>query len=146
VSPGLPGERGTIGATLRREDRLKPTTSDPSRRLDDLAHAARTVIAEGTRVRGDLASTGPVEIRGTLEGDIQTSAHCVVREGARVLGNIEAAALLVAGEVEAGALRADKVEVRASAKVIATIRARVVSIADGAEFQGEVQMEQPPSR
>jgi cytoskeletal protein CcmA (bactofilin family) len=54
--------------------------------------------------------------------------------------------LLVAGEVEAGVLRADKVEVRASAKVIATIRARVVSIADGAEFQGEVQMEQPPSR
>jgi cytoskeletal protein CcmA (bactofilin family) len=146
VSPGLPGERGTIGATLRREDRLKPNTSDPSRRLDDLANAARTVIAEGTHVRGDLASAGPVEIRGTLEGDIQTSAHCVVREGARVLGNIEAAALLVAGEVEAGVLRAEKVEVRASAKVIATIRARVVSIADGAEFQGEVQMEQPPSR
>ena len=119
---------------------------DPSRPLDDFAHAARTVIALGTCVRGDLASTVPVEIRGTLEGDIQTTAHCVVREGARVLGNIEAAALLVAGEVEAGVLRADKVEVRASAKVVATIRARVVAIADGAEFEGEVQMEEPPPR
>lgn len=92
-----------------------------------------------------MASTGPVEIRGTLEGDIQTSAHCVVREGARVLGNIEAAALLVAGEIEAGVLRAEKVEVRASAKVVATIRARVVAIADGAKFEGEVQVEDPHS-
>ena len=91
-----------------------------------------------------MASTGPVEIRGTLEGDIQTSAHCVVREGARVLGNIEASALLVAGEVEAGVLRAEKVEVRASAKVVAMIRSRVVVIADGAEFEGEVQMEESP--
>jgi cytoskeletal protein CcmA (bactofilin family) len=104
------------------------------------------VIAHGTRVRGDVSSTGPVEIQGTLEGDIQTSAHCVVREGARVLGNIEAAALLVAGEVEAGVLRADKVEVRASARVLATIRARVVAIADGAEFKGEVEMEESPPR
>jgi len=61
-----------------------------------------------------------------------------------VLGNIEATALLVAGEVEAGVLRAEKVEVRASAKVVAMIRARVVVIADGAEFEGEVQMEEPP--
>jgi cytoskeletal protein CcmA (bactofilin family) len=76
-----------------------------------------------------------------LEGDIRTAAHCIVREGARVLGNIEATALLVAGEVEAGLLRADKVEVRASAKVLATIRARVVAIADGAEFEGEVETE-----
>jgi len=124
----------------------KPTMPDPSRPLDDLAPSGRTVIAQGTHVRGDVASTVPVEIRGTLEGDIQTSAHCVVREGARVLGNIEAAALLVAGEVEAGVLRADKVEVRASAKVVATIRARVVAIADGAEFEGDVQMEEPPTR
>jgi cytoskeletal protein CcmA (bactofilin family) len=99
------------------------------------------VIGRGTRIRGDLASTDPVEIRGTLEGDCQTSAHCIVREGARVLGNIEAAALVVAGEIEAGLLRAEKVEIRASARVVATIRARVVAIADGALYEGEVQME-----
>lgn len=65
----------------------------------------------------------------------------MVRDGARVLGNIDAAALLVAGEVEAGLLKAEKVEVRASARVRATIRARVVAIADGAFFQGEVEIE-----
>jgi len=99
------------------------------------------VIGRGTRICGDVVSSDPVDIRGFLEGDCQTSAHCIVRGGARVLGNIEATALLVAGEVEAGVLRAEKVEVRASARVLATIRARVVAIADGAFFQGDVEIE-----
>ena len=103
------------------------------------------MIGHGTRIRGDVASSDPVEIRGTLEGDCQTSAHCIVREGARVLGNIEAASLVVAGEVEAGLLRAEKVEVRASARVVATIQARVVAIEDGALYKGDVQMEGSPA-
>ncbi len=98
------------------------------------------MIGRGTHFRGDVASSDPVDIRGVLEGDCQTSGHCIVREGARVLGNIDASALLVAGEVEAGLLQAEKVEVRASAKVLATIRARVVAIADGAFFQGAVEI------
>jgi len=55
-----------------------------------------------------------------------------------VLGNIEAAALVVAGEVDAGLLMPEKVELRASASVFATIRARVVVISDGAFVQGEL--------
>jgi cytoskeletal protein CcmA (bactofilin family) len=85
-----------------------------------------------------MDSNGPVYVHGTLEGDCHTAAHCFVHEGARVLGNITASALVVAGEVEAGMLTADKVEVRATARVVATIRARVVSVQDGAFFQGQI--------
>jgi cytoskeletal protein CcmA (bactofilin family) len=131
------------GSFQRQEGCLPPTTSPSGRRSPDGARSLATVIARGTRFRGDLSSTDPVEIRGTLEGDCQTSARCVVHEGARVLGNIEAAALVVAGEVEAGLLKADKVEIRASASVQATIRARVVAIADGAFFQGEIDRTEP---
>jgi cytoskeletal protein CcmA (bactofilin family) len=99
------------------------------------------VIGPGTRILGNVVSSDPVDIRGVLEGDCQTSAQCTVQDGARVLGNIEAVALLVAGQVDAGLLQAEKVEVRASAKVVATIRARVVAIADGAFFQGQVEIE-----
>ena len=119
---------------------MKPTTSPASRRFTDATYTSVTVIGRGTRFLGDLASSDPIDIRGILEGDCRTSAHCIVREGARVLGNIDAVALLVAGEVDAGVLQADKVEVRASARVLATIRARVVAIADGAFFQGEVEI------
>jgi cytoskeletal protein CcmA (bactofilin family) len=80
-----------------------------------------------------------VEIRGTLEGDCHTSARCIVHEGGRVLGNIEAIALIVAGEVDAGLLKAEKVELRASAHVLGVISAGVVVIADGAFYKGEIE-------
>jgi cytoskeletal protein CcmA (bactofilin family) len=58
--------------------------------------------------------------------------------GEHVLGNIAAAALVVACEIEAGLLTAERVEVRSTARVTAMIRARVVGIQDGAFFQGHI--------
>ena len=109
------------------------------RRLADQAHSRATEIGPGSFFRGDVSCTDPVEIRGTLEGDCRTSARCMVHEGGRVLGNIDAAALVVAGKVEAGLLVADKVELRPSARVVGTIRARVIVIADGAFYQGDIE-------
>ena len=86
-----------------------------------------------------MRSDRPVEIRGTLEGDCYTSARCVVHEGGRVLGNIDAIALVVAGEVDAGLLKAEKVELRASARVSGVIWAGVVVIADGAFYEGKIE-------
>jgi cytoskeletal protein CcmA (bactofilin family) len=63
----------------------------------------------------------------------------VVHEGARVLGNIEAAALVVAGKVEAGLLKADKVELRATAVVEGAIQAQMIVIADGAFYKGDIE-------
>ena len=98
------------------------------------------MIGPGTTVRGDLTGDDAVEIRGLLEGDCRTSAHCVVGEGARVTGSIEATGIVVAGAVEARVLAADKVEIRASARVKASVTARVITIADGAFYEGNVQM------
>ncbi len=99
------------------------------------------MIGPGTTVRGDLTGGDAVEIRGLLEGDCRTSAHCVVGEGARVAGSIEATGIVVAGAVEARVLAADKVEIRASARVKASVTARVITIADGAFYEGNVQMQ-----
>jgi cytoskeletal protein CcmA (bactofilin family) len=122
---------------------LNTPAPSANRRFTDPDQPSVTVIGPGTRLRGDVSGSDPVEIRGTLEGDCQIRAHCVVHDGARVMGNIDAAGLVVAGEVEAGTLTADKVELRASARVHAAIKARVVAIGDGALYEGQVQMEGP---
>jgi cytoskeletal protein CcmA (bactofilin family) len=121
---------------------VEPATPTPSRRLTDTGGRA-TVIDTGTTVRGDLTGGDPVEIRGALEGDCRISGLCVVAEGGRVLGNVEAAGLVVAGTIEAGTLTADRIEIRSSARVSGTIIARLVAIADGAFYEGDVRMEGP---
>jgi cytoskeletal protein CcmA (bactofilin family) len=122
---------------------LAPAAPAPTRRFTDASERAVTVIGSGTHVRGDVVSSDPLEIRGTVEGDCRVGAHCTVAEGARVLGNIDATTLVVSGEVEAGTLTAEKVEIRATARVRATIRAQRVAIADGALYEGDLQTQQP---
>jgi cytoskeletal protein CcmA (bactofilin family) len=124
---------------VAQEGSRTPTTLPSDRRFTDKAHPLATVIGPGAFVRGDVRSDHPVEIRGTLEGDCYTSARCIVHEGGRVLGNIDAIALVVAGEVDAGLLKAEKVELRASAHVLGVIWADVVVIADGAFYKGKIE-------
>ena len=119
---------------------MEPVSPTPNRRLTDTTTRV-TVIGPGTTVRGDLTGGDPVEVRGTLEGDCRIGGLCVVAEGARVLGNVEASGLVVSGTIEAGTLVADRVELRPSARVSGTITARVVAIADGAFYQGDVKMQ-----
>jgi cytoskeletal protein CcmA (bactofilin family) len=103
-----------------------------------------TVIAPGTSFRGELVSSDPVEVYGSLEGDAHVTARFTVGEGGRVFGNIDAAVLIIAGEVNAGMLTAEKIELRATARVAAILRARVVSIAEGALFEGDVDNRDAP--
>jgi cytoskeletal protein CcmA (bactofilin family) len=119
---------------------VEPAPSQTGRRLTDVSSPA-TVIGAGTTVHGDLSGRDPIEVRGTVEGDCRIGGLCIVAEGGRVLGNIEADGLVVAGEIEAGKLTVDRVELRSTARVRGAITARVLAIADGAFYEGDVQME-----
>lgn len=120
-----------------------PAPESPSRRFTDALDSHTTLIGPGARFKGELSSDGPVDVAGTLEGDLKVSGHCRVREGASVSGRLEAKSLVIEGRVSGPGMVGDKVEIGATARVTANIRARVVAIADGAFFEGEVRMDEP---
>jgi cytoskeletal protein CcmA (bactofilin family) len=118
-----------------------PPPEAPTRRFTDALDGNLTVIGPGAQVKGELAAEGPVEVSGILDGDARIGAHCRVRQGGRVSGRLEAKSLLVEGEVDGPSMVAERVEIGATARVTSNIRARVVAIADGAFFEGEVRMD-----
>jgi cytoskeletal protein CcmA (bactofilin family) len=61
-----------------------------------------------------------------------------------VAGDITATNIVVDGEVSGRVLVAQKVEIGSAARVRAHVRARVVAIAEGAFFDGQVHMEGRP--
>ncbi len=130
----------TVNGPPDPERRATPSTD---RRAPALERRV-TVIAPGTTFRGELVSSDPVEVHGSLEGDAHVTARFTVGESGRVFGNIDAAVLVIAGEVNAGMLTAEKIELRATATVAATLRARIVAIAEGASFEGDVDNRDAP--
>jgi cytoskeletal protein CcmA (bactofilin family) len=122
-------------------DKPEATAPPPARRFSDVLDPHSTFVGPGTRIEGDLTSDGPVDVAGTVDGDVHVSGHCRVREGARLTGRLEAKTLVVEGEVSGPGLLADKIEIGATGRVKSSIQARVVAIADGAFFEGEVRMD-----
>jgi cytoskeletal protein CcmA (bactofilin family) len=118
-----------------------PPPEVPSRRFTDAVDPDATVIGPGTRVKGELAAEGSVDLAGFLDGDARVSAHLCVRPGARVTGRLEAKSLVVEGEVAGPSVAAERIEIGATARVRSNVRARVVAIAEGALFEGEVRMD-----
>jgi len=118
-----------------------PEPTPPTRRLGDAAPTSVTVIGPGTRIRGSLTGGDAIDLAGTLEGPSSVTGFYHVRETARVTGDVTAASIVVEGEVSGRTLVAEKVEIGAAARVRANVRARVVAIAEGAFFDGQVHMQ-----
>lgn len=104
------------------------------------ASGPETRIAEGVRVNGDLVSPSGVELRGTVEGNLEANGTLLVRESGRVLGNVTAREVTVEGVVEGQVTAMHRIELGASGRVQGDLKAGTVSIADGAFFQGRVEM------
>ena len=94
------------------------------------------MIGPGTHFSGDLVSSDPIEVHGRLDGDARTTARFTVGETGSMLGNIEAASIVIAGQVTAGIIAAQRVELLATARVSGFVRASALSIADGAVLEG----------
>lgn len=112
-----------------------------ARRFTDALAARGTVIGPLTRVKGELSGDDSVELLGTLEGPSRIAGLYHVREGGRVIGDIAATDIVIEGEVEGRLVKGRKVEIGASSRVRAQVRARIVAIAEGAYFDGQIHMD-----
>jgi cytoskeletal protein CcmA (bactofilin family) len=117
------------------------STGTPARRFTDAAENPTTVIGAGMQVKGVLSGEGALDLAGALEGPCRISGHCRVREGGRLSGDVTAGSVVVEGEITGHQVIAQRVEIGAGGRVRANIRAAVVAIAEGAFFEGDVNMD-----
>lgn len=91
-------------------------------------------------IKGQLSAQEDVEISGRLEGTIHVKGHRVtVSAGAAVVADIDAAEVIVAGQVLGTAAAAKRIELTATADMEGELHAPAISVADGAVFQGRVE-------
>ena len=94
----------------------------------------RSVLGPRVRIIGQLKSVDCVEIRGMLDGDVD-STMLIIGEGGRVDGFISADAVHIAGTVT-GRIEAIAVKVARSATVIGAIIHNNLEIETGAKLDG----------
>ena len=99
-----------------------------------------SVIGPGISFQGNFSGAGGIRIEGTFDGSINVKGPVVVADGAKVIGNIQAFAVTVAGSVQ-GNITANKVEIRSTGRIFGDLVVTAFSTEEGAFLRGQVRME-----
>lgn len=122
------------------QKREVPSPSEASRGVSEPAHGNDTIIAAGVEIQGELKARFNVEIRGAVEGSVEIAGALAIRGSGRLVGSVTATEVVVEGEIEGDIAATEKVKICSTGRVRGDVRARAVSISDGAFFQGNVHM------
>ena len=99
-----------------------------------------TLISEDAFFHGTLTVKGSLRVEGVFEGDISDAVDVEVGARGRILGNVAAERITIAGEVVGNLVAAVSVELLATARLAGDIRAPKLRIDDGAYFDGTCAM------
>jgi cytoskeletal protein CcmA (bactofilin family) len=105
-----------------------------------------TVVAPGTKVKGELSGATEIQILGEVEGEVRVDALVVVGAGGVVTGPVLGKVVRVVGQVIGSVTAADVVEVGPAGSLEGDIAAPRVVIAEGAFFRGNIDMKGDKNR
>ena len=100
-----------------------------------------TIIGNGLTIEGEITSDEDVEVAGTLRGRLNAEGAVSVDAGALVEADIAAASLQVGGSVTGNVSASDRVDLLAGGRLVGDVKAARLTIADGAQFKGNVDMD-----
>jgi cytoskeletal protein CcmA (bactofilin family) len=113
-------------------------TDNPRRRLADRVSSSPTFIGAGSALTGNLECGGDLVVAGSVNGESSVRGSFTLSEGGRWEGRIQAANAVIAGEVEGTLHVAEKLEIRATARLRGALSARSIAVARGAVIEGDM--------
>ena len=112
----------------------------PRRRLADRVSTSPTFIGAGSRFTGELECNSDLMVGGSVLGDGDVRGALTLSEGGRWEGEVRATNAVIAGEVEGSVTIAEKLELRSTARIRGSLRARSIAVAKGAIIEGDMSV------
>ena len=100
------------------------------------------LIGKAIRIKGKLRGREDLVVEGRVDGNIALEDHHLFVEPSAVLhANAQVNNITVKGEMHGNTDASDKVEIKATAKILGDIKTPRLVINSGARFRGNVDME-----
>jgi cytoskeletal protein CcmA (bactofilin family) len=104
------------------------------------ARPAGSVFGPTLRFKGELRADEDFVLQGRIEGSIHHSQNLTIGTDGVVKGDSRARTIVVEGTVEGDLYALESISIRPTARVLGNLLAPRVAIADGASFNGKVDM------
>ena len=126
---------------MENKESLAPNPVAQSKQMDSWASTS-SVIGHSLVVKGELEAAEDMLIEGRVEGSIRhTAERLIVGPSGTVNADVDARNLIVQGVLEGNIVGSESVTICETAHVKGNIYTARISIADGAQFSGTVDME-----
>ncbi len=103
----------------------------------------RSLVGEGTRVRGELRFADGLRIDGEVHGDVvadpQGASLLVISEKARIRGKVNAAHVIINGRIEGPVICTGLLELQPKASIVGDVSYEVLEMHPGATISGTLE-------
>jgi len=110
----------------------------PRRRLADRVSSSPTFIGSGSKFTGDLECQSDLVVGGSVVGDGEVHGALTLSEGGTWEGEIRAGNAVIAGQVAGSVTVGEKLELRSTARIRGSLKARSIAVAKGAIIEGDM--------
>jgi cytoskeletal protein CcmA (bactofilin family) len=98
-----------------------------------------TVIGPNCHIQGTIQSDGNMRIEGVFQGDLDTAGNLVVGESAKLVAEVGANNVSIAGAVK-GNISANRVEILETGRVWGDLTVNSLLLNEGAYLRGQTMM------
>lgn len=102
---------------------------------------AGSVVGAGLVIEGEFTSEEPVLVEGTVRGTLTTSEAVTVGAEGVVEADCRALSVSVAGQLTGNVSATSRVDIEPGGRLVGDVKAKRLTIADGASFRGNVDMD-----
>ena len=99
-----------------------------------------SIISEDLEVNGDINMTGDLIIYGKVYGNIKSTGVINMAKGSIIDGHIKAKKIFISGSINGNLDIENKVVIEASGILHGNIKASIITIEEGANFDGMCNM------
>jgi len=111
------------------------------------ARDEKTIIGEHISIEGSIRGEEDLQIEGSMKGNIELEKHNFrVGPRGRMDGEITARNVSVSGEFKGNIRSHEKVEITREADFYGEIKAKSISVEDGAYIKGVIELDREPNR
>ena len=120
----------------KKEGKYNPPDSKLFKEIEKDRGVIPSIISQSSEFKGNLKTSGEIQIDGFLNGDVKAK-QIVVGKNGKVRGNITASFLRICGKIE-GEIRAETLEIVSSASVKGNVYKKTISMEAGSKIIGNI--------
>ena len=111
--------------------------------------AISTLIAEGTKIRGDVLFNGGLHLEGVIDGAVSAEgvdSVLTLSDKGRINGEVRVSNAVVNGTVNGDIFVGERLELAGNARIEGNVHYKVLEMAAGAQVNGKMLYQSEPPR